>query len=225
MKAAELYAQTLHGYSNLLPVLKVSFSQYCKEHKVNYRGLCTWMRENRIPVPRSKQSFHPSLMSPSLAPVSILAPESSGMNPSCPSSVAMLKDVQITCPNGIHVSIREISGNDMSVLIAQLNQRWNYVCVNTFYVPAVLICVREYIHCINILNPRCVVIRYRARYIFFWERIEIHLYWSWRVSVSVRQNTESVLYRKCSPEVRWIFVLSGACEQVEKSNFFAMNFF
>jgi hypothetical protein len=123
MKAAELYAQTLQGYSSLLPVLKVSLSQYCKEHKVNYRGLCQWMRDNAIPVPQLKQPFQPVLAVPSLAPVTILAPESPDKQPYCPSPFGMLKDVQITCPNGFHVSIRKISGNDMTVLIDQLNPR------------------------------------------------------------------------------------------------------
>ena len=123
MKAAALYAQTLQGYSSVLPVLKVSLSQYCKEHKVNYRGLSQWMRENTIPVPTSTHPFHSTFPAPSLAPVTILAPESSVKQPSCPSPVGVLKDVQITWPNGVRVSIREISGYDMTVMIEQLNQR------------------------------------------------------------------------------------------------------
>jgi hypothetical protein len=54
MNAADLYSKTLQGYSSILPVLKVSLSQYCKEHKVNYRELRHWMRENSIPVPQSE---------------------------------------------------------------------------------------------------------------------------------------------------------------------------
>jgi len=123
MKAADLYLKTLQGYSSLLPVLKISLSSYCKEHRVNYRGLCDWMRSNTIAVSGLTGQDTPELPVPPFAPVSILTPEPSGKKSYCPSPVLMLKGVEITSPNGLHVSIREISGKDMSVLIDQLTPR------------------------------------------------------------------------------------------------------
>jgi hypothetical protein len=128
MNSAELYSKTLQGYSSILSVLNVSLSSYCKEHKVNYRGLRTWMRENSLPVPKSKQSINGVLPVPLIAPVTILSPERSGTNPSCPSPGGMLKGVQITLPGGLHLSIREISAQDMTSLIEQLNPRQN-ICL------------------------------------------------------------------------------------------------
>jgi len=120
MKAAELYIKTLQGYSSILPALKISLSSYCKEHRVNYRGLCDWLRANTLPVSGLTGQETPELPVPPFAPVSILTPESSVKKSYSPSLVLLLKGVEITCPNGLHVSIREISGKDMSVLIDQL---------------------------------------------------------------------------------------------------------
>jgi hypothetical protein len=123
MKAAELYAKTLEGYTSVLPFLKVSLANYCKYRKVNYRGLCHWMGENMLPVPCSKQPVNPELPLPPFAPVTILAPSSAVVKSSVPSSAGMLKGVKIKWSNGLHVSIREISVKDLSSLIDKINLR------------------------------------------------------------------------------------------------------
>jgi hypothetical protein len=123
MKAAELYAKTLQGYSLIHPVLKVSLSSYCKDHRIYYRGFRQWMRENAIPVPKSQKQMPPSLPVPSFAPVTILAPPFPDKQPFNPSPAGMLRGVQIKLPNGLHVSIREISGRDMTFLIEKINPR------------------------------------------------------------------------------------------------------
>jgi hypothetical protein len=123
MKSADLYVKTLQGYSSLLPVLKKSLFSYCKDYKVNYRGLRQWMRENAIAIPKSKQQFDPAEPVSSFSPLVILDPPSPDKHSFCSSSLGMLRGVQITLPNGLHVSIREISGTDMSVLIEKLNPR------------------------------------------------------------------------------------------------------
>jgi hypothetical protein len=131
MKTAEDYEKALQGYLSILPVLKISLFKYCKEHKVNYHGLCYWMRKNSIPVPKPNQQDTSCIPLPSFAPVTILAPQSAGRLPSCPSlfrpahntAAGILQGVEISLPNGVHVSIREISRKDMSGLIAKLHPR------------------------------------------------------------------------------------------------------
>jgi len=119
MKASALYEKTLQDYSALLPMLKVSLSKYCKDHRVNYRGLSNWMHENSIPAPKPPRKVQPVLPVTTFSPVTILPPMTSGS----PSPAMMLKGVQITLPNGVHVSIGEISGRDMTSLIDSLNSR------------------------------------------------------------------------------------------------------
>ena len=119
MKASALYEKTLQGYQALLPVLKLSLSKYCKDHRVNYRGLINWMCENSIPAPKPPRKVQSVLPVTTFSPVTILPPLTSVS----PLPVMMLKGVQITLPNGVHVSIGEISGRDMAILIDSLNPR------------------------------------------------------------------------------------------------------
>ena len=134
MKAAELYEKTLRSYSTELPVLKISLSSYCKNHHVNYRGLCHWMQENSISVPKSSPPpLKPAQPVSSFSPITILSTEVSGKQPSFSSSTGIIKGVQILCPNGFQVSIREISGKVMTCLIDQLNPRWDHVCIDFQY--------------------------------------------------------------------------------------------
>jgi hypothetical protein len=123
MKAAELYARTLEGYLSLLPLMKGSLSGYCNSHNVNYHGLCAWMRENAITVPKSKQPVELALPDSSFLLLTILSPRPPDRHPSSPSSAGLLKSVQITCPNGMRVSIRETSVKDLIGLIDNLNPR------------------------------------------------------------------------------------------------------
>lgn len=117
--AAELYEKTWRTYTSLPRVGRESLSTYCKAHKVYYRGLRDWMRERSLVLSKSKQQEE-GLGFPSIAPVTVLSSRSTGMTPSCALPVLMMKGIRITMPGGVHVSIREISGNDMSVLIDAL---------------------------------------------------------------------------------------------------------
>jgi len=123
MIAAELYEKTLQDYVSLLPVLRVSLSTYCRAHRVYYRGLVNWMRKDGIPLPPSNHEAAPVLPVCSFAPVSILPPQSPAGMPRLQSPAGVLKGVRIALPNGIHVSIRQISGEDMTGLIHSLNAR------------------------------------------------------------------------------------------------------
>ena len=119
MTAAEQYEKTWRTYISLPPFGKESLSKYCKSHKVHYRGLRDWMRERSVGVPKSKQ-LNEVISFPPIAPVTILPSRSSVEMQSCASPILMLKGVRITMPGGVQVSIREISGKDMSVLIDTL---------------------------------------------------------------------------------------------------------
>jgi hypothetical protein len=123
MKAAELFAKTLHGYSTIPPELNVTLSTYCKYRKVNYRGLRDWMQVNKIPAPKSSKRAIAKLPVSTIAPLTILSPASSDRRSLClsdPTPVSMLKDVQIIFPGGVQISIGAISGKEMTGLITTL---------------------------------------------------------------------------------------------------------
>ncbi|MDR0795798.1 MAG: hypothetical protein LBE79_07085 [Tannerella sp.] len=127
MSAAELYSKTFQGYLSILPVVNITLSTYCKYQKVNYSGLRSWMCEHKLSIPKlSNRPSASSLSISSFAPLTMLScPEpSSGQLPSFPTAPlheSMLKDVEIALPNGVQVSIGQISGKDMTVLIEKLN--------------------------------------------------------------------------------------------------------
>lgn len=125
MSASEQHKKTLQGYTSLPPSDKVSLSSYCRDHGVNYRAFRYWMQKKGISFPKSNRQVKPHSDSP-LAPLTILPPGSpAGLSagPSCPSPVSVMKGVKIALPNGVQVSIREISGTAMTGIIHSLNLR------------------------------------------------------------------------------------------------------
>ena len=120
MKAADLYAKTLQGYSSLQNDSKVSLSRYCKEHRVNYCGLRNWMKEESISMPKSKEA-NVSVIG-SFVPVSILPSLSKDKDSSSTLTAGLLKGVTISLSNGHRFSIRELSGRDFLSIIHTLTQ-------------------------------------------------------------------------------------------------------
>jgi len=119
MITAELYKKTWQSYTTLHSVGRVSLSKYCKEQQVDYRVLRDLMRDQSVHISRSKQHAE-ALLLPSIAHVTILHSCSSGVMQSCALLAAMMKGVRITMHSGVHISIREINGKDMSILIDTL---------------------------------------------------------------------------------------------------------
>jgi hypothetical protein len=115
MKAALLYAKTLQDYSSLLSEKRVSLLFYCKERGINYYGLRQWMKDNSIPSPKPQQKNE--VTATSFIPVKILASSSSVAQPAYGTVSGILKGVNISLPNGMKVSIHEISGRDMIEII------------------------------------------------------------------------------------------------------------
>jgi hypothetical protein len=92
--------------------MKESLSRYCKERRVNYRGLKYWMKKNPLSVPSSKQSSRQS--GPSFVPVSVLSSEPLNKNtPVALTGVNVIKGVKISLRNGMKTTMGEISGKNM----------------------------------------------------------------------------------------------------------------
>ena len=119
MKAADLYAKTLQGYSSLQSDSKMSLSRYCQDHMVSYSGLRNWMKEASITLPKFKEEV---AAIGSFVPVSILSPLSAKRDSSPTLPAGLLKGVTISLSNGHQFSIKELSGSDMIAIIHTLNQ-------------------------------------------------------------------------------------------------------
>jgi hypothetical protein len=121
MIAAELYKKTLEGYLLLPATSPVSLKEYCKEYRINYRGLRSWMKTFSISTPKVKRSSACAETSSSFVPLSILPPQSMDKLTSVVSVSGLLKDVNISLTNGVNVTIREINNQDMIELIHSFN--------------------------------------------------------------------------------------------------------
>jgi len=90
----------------------------CKDKSVLSRELSRNSGKRGYSVSVSAMSYKQREKAPlPLPPKTRLLPPLTSVSP---SPVMMLKGVQITLPNGVHVSIEEISGRDMAILIDSL---------------------------------------------------------------------------------------------------------
>lgn len=132
MKASELYTKTIEGYKQENSVSLITLRDYCKEQHVNYKGIQNWMSRNSITVSQLKKS--PTMHSNSFSDFRAVQTESEqqiyplsfqaagvqkeGVRKSAYSCV---KGVNITFPDGVIVSIKEITGEDLNKFIFSCN--------------------------------------------------------------------------------------------------------
>lgn len=127
MLAEQLYQQTLIGYKRLQSQgIFLPLSRYCKEQRVNIRGLRYWMRKNSISIPRQEKGHNENLLytkemtDPGLFVPLEIYPPVGGTERTSPKSVP-LKDVLITLSGNTLITIKEISIPELSELIVTCN--------------------------------------------------------------------------------------------------------
>lgn len=128
----ERFRNTYSGYKKALSIDQITLSDYCKIHHVDYRGMRRWMSKNSITVKELKKAVSSleksgsGLIDPShgldreLYPLSFES--TCSRNKAVVSkSGSLLKGVSITFPDGVIVSIREISRKDLTEFIVSYN--------------------------------------------------------------------------------------------------------
>nr|WP_321377228.1 hypothetical protein [uncultured Bacteroides sp.] len=132
MKASELYTKTIEGYKQEISVSPITLHDYCKTHHVNYKGIQLWMSRNSITVAQLKRKITVHSDSPSDFPVVQtesgqqiypLSFQTAGVQKQDirKSTYSCVKGVNITFPDGVIVSIKEITQEDLNKFILSCN--------------------------------------------------------------------------------------------------------
>jgi len=132
MKASELYTKTIEGYKQEIVVSPITLSDYCKTHHVNYKGIQLWMSRNSITVAQLKKeitahsdssSDFPAVQTESGQQIYPLSFQVGGAKKEDirKSSYSCVKGVNITFPDGVIVSIKEITPEDLNKFILSCN--------------------------------------------------------------------------------------------------------
>lgn len=122
MKASELYTLALEDYKAVICSKQITFLDYCKEHRICYGGIKTWMYRNSITLSQLRESLphpvkvFPSLPDKSIYPLSIQHPDHADSSPRKGGSPC-IKGVNITFPDGVTVTIKEITREDLNKFI------------------------------------------------------------------------------------------------------------
>lgn len=132
MKASELYTKTIEGYKQEIVVSPITLSDYCKRHHVNYKGIQLWMSRNSITVAQLKKeitaysdssSDFRAVQTESGQQIYPLSFQVGGAKKEDirKSSYSCVKGVNITFPDGVIVSIKEITPEDLNKFILSCN--------------------------------------------------------------------------------------------------------
>jgi hypothetical protein len=132
MKASELYTKTIEGYKQEISVSPITLRDYCNTHHVNYKGIQLWMSRNSITVAQLKKGITVHSDSPSdfpavqtesgqqIYPLSFQA-GAAKKEDIRKSTYSCVKGVNITFPDGVIVSIKEITPEDLNKFILSYN--------------------------------------------------------------------------------------------------------
>lgn len=132
MKASELYTKTIEGYKQEISVSLITLRDYCKTHHVNYKGIQLWMSRNSITVAQLKRgvtvhsdspSDYPVVQTESEQRIYPLSFQAAGVQKQDirKSTYSFVKGVNITFPDGVIVSIKEITREDLNKFILSCN--------------------------------------------------------------------------------------------------------
>lgn len=129
MKPSELYSQAIENYRKAVRLKNMTLRDYCKEHHLKYNALQHWMSRNSITVaelkgvtPKQPDSFSDNVVIETKSGKQIY-PLSFPMSSVQDGYVCnrFLKGVNITFPDGVIVSIKEISREDLNNFIHSYN--------------------------------------------------------------------------------------------------------
>lgn len=118
--ASELYSKTIERYKEHLsanPCLRLK--EFCRESHVNYSGALHWSRRNGISINKLRESARTwHVTKPSSEAFVQFVPSSAGLPVfSSPAEGTVLRDVSITFPDGVNLSMRECTVAGMMNLL------------------------------------------------------------------------------------------------------------
>ena len=127
MKASELYALAIEEYRQICILSSMTLRDYCKERHVCYGGIHNWMSRHSIKVadlkPRpvlpdtsASTPEQASCEGQQLYPLSFIK-EASEKPVFTGNVFPVLKGVNITFPDGVIITIKEISQEDLNKFI------------------------------------------------------------------------------------------------------------
>ena len=127
MKASELYALAIEEYRQICILSTMALRDYCKERHICYNGIQCWMSRHSIKVvdlkprpvlPEVSASAHEqsSCEGQQIYPLSFTK-EASEKPVFAGNVFPVLKGVSITFPDGVIISIKEISQEDLNKFI------------------------------------------------------------------------------------------------------------
>ncbi len=126
MKASELYTLAIEEYRQICILSTMTLRDYCKERHICYGGIQNWMSRHSIKVvdlkPRpvlpevSASTEQTTCEGPQIYPLSFTK-EASEKPVFAGNVFPVLKGVSITFPDGVIISIKEISQEDLNKFI------------------------------------------------------------------------------------------------------------
>ena len=122
MKASELYTLAIEDYKQVVRICNMTLRDYCKERHICYNGIQHWMSRHSIkvaelkPVLAQSQSSVSTSDEPHLYPLTF-AKDVSEKPILTGNLFPMIKGVNITFPDGVIISIKEIRQEDLNKFI------------------------------------------------------------------------------------------------------------
>jgi tetratricopeptide (TPR) repeat protein len=123
MEASGRYSKAIKKYQEVIEKTPITLSSFCQSHHINHRGLKQWMSRNNLTV-RGLKSVVCSVDERAMVydtPQQVFPLSFSGSKesvfPEKKSTFSLLKGVTVTFPDGVIVSIKEISRRDLSDFI------------------------------------------------------------------------------------------------------------